>query len=217
MSRIAIVAACAPDTPAGHATVRGFAAAAERAGRVFIPVRLECEAREHLRRVNSLQRQCSYKNRCRAVDGAAAAARGNMTEESKSGGGDDGAGQQRRDDVLHVVERAEIIISKDGIKRQGGHGSADETAEEDGVQGRLADVQGTLTVDITTTPVFSTALQIVEWVDEIVAARDAEMCSLASAGQVPPQTQTQAQAQAQAMGARGGEAGGGMGRRAVVG
>lgn len=50
-SRIAILPACAPDTPAGRAAVRTFEAAAARAGRVFVAVALACEPVEHARRV----------------------------------------------------------------------------------------------------------------------------------------------------------------------
>lgn len=62
-SRIAVLATCAPDTPAGRATVRTLEAAAARSGRLFIPIALECAPAEHVRRAGSLQRQCSYKAR----------------------------------------------------------------------------------------------------------------------------------------------------------
>jgi len=62
-SRIAVLATCAPDTPAGRATVQTLEAAATRSGRLFIPIALECAPAEHVRRAGSLQRQCSYKAR----------------------------------------------------------------------------------------------------------------------------------------------------------
>ncbi|KAK4170107.1 hypothetical protein QBC43DRAFT_339897 [Cladorrhinum sp. PSN259] len=68
-SRIAVLATCAPDTPAGRATVRTLEAAASRSGRLFIPVALECAPAEHVQRAGSLQRQCSYKARRTSAPG----------------------------------------------------------------------------------------------------------------------------------------------------
>ncbi|KAK3335323.1 hypothetical protein B0T19DRAFT_4905 [Cercophora scortea] len=70
LPRIAILAAHAPNTPAGRETVRAFEATAARAGRLFIPVALTCEPAEHMRRANSLQRQCSHKTRTRPAAAA---------------------------------------------------------------------------------------------------------------------------------------------------
>ncbi|SPQ17786.1 8a22e652-6387-4cf0-a719-485501e9d362 [Thermothielavioides terrestris] len=50
-ARLAVLPACAPDTPAGRATLRTFEAAAARAGRLFAPVALTCAPGEHARRV----------------------------------------------------------------------------------------------------------------------------------------------------------------------
>lgn len=131
VDRIAALAVCAPDTPAGRATVRTFESAAARTGRLFVPVALTCEPAEHMRRANSLQRQCSlHKSRT-----AAAAPQGQ--------------GQWL------------------------GQGSSGVTKQ------RLANVRGTVTVDITRAPVFETALQIVELVNRVVAERDAELCGSA--------------------------------------
>ncbi|KAK3693501.1 hypothetical protein B0T22DRAFT_496266 [Podospora appendiculata] len=71
LSRIAILAAHAPNTPAGRETVRVFEATATRAGRLFIPVALTCEPAEHMRRASSLQRQCSHKTRTQPAAGTA--------------------------------------------------------------------------------------------------------------------------------------------------
>ncbi|KAK4041576.1 hypothetical protein C8A01DRAFT_14717 [Parachaetomium inaequale] len=49
-ARIAVLPACCPDTPAGHATLGIFEAAAARAGRLFVGVVLRCEEGVYLRR-----------------------------------------------------------------------------------------------------------------------------------------------------------------------
>ncbi|KAK0731839.1 hypothetical protein B0H67DRAFT_640181 [Lasiosphaeris hirsuta] len=67
--RIAILASTAPDTPPGRATARTLLTAAEAAGRVLVPVVLTCEPAEHMRRAQSLQRQCSFKVRSSCGEG----------------------------------------------------------------------------------------------------------------------------------------------------
>ncbi|KAK4241822.1 hypothetical protein C8A03DRAFT_11972 [Achaetomium macrosporum] len=52
-ARIAVLPACAPDTPGGRATLRTFEAAASRAGRLFVPVALTCAPGEHARRIGT--------------------------------------------------------------------------------------------------------------------------------------------------------------------
>ncbi|KAK0631643.1 hypothetical protein B0T14DRAFT_597244 [Immersiella caudata] len=58
-SRLAILALCLHDTPLGQATILTLRSAALSAGRLFVPISLTCEPAEHLKRANSLQRQCS--------------------------------------------------------------------------------------------------------------------------------------------------------------
>lgn len=49
-ARIAVLAACAPDTPCGRATLQTLETAAARAGRLFVPVVLRCDEGEYLAR-----------------------------------------------------------------------------------------------------------------------------------------------------------------------
>jgi len=63
--RIAVLALCAQDTPAGRSTIHTLESAASTAGRLFVPVSLTCEPAEHLHRANSLQRQCSLHKKTR--------------------------------------------------------------------------------------------------------------------------------------------------------
>ncbi|AEO69990.1 uncharacterized protein THITE_46464 [Thermothielavioides terrestris NRRL 8126] len=59
-ARLAVLPACAPDTPAGRATLRTFEAAAARAGRLFAPVALTCAPGEHARRESGEQETASF-------------------------------------------------------------------------------------------------------------------------------------------------------------
>ncbi|KAK4231226.1 hypothetical protein QBC38DRAFT_355228 [Podospora fimiseda] len=135
-SRIAVLAACAPDTPAGRGTIRTLEAAASRSGRLFIPIALECAPAEHVRRAGSLQRQCSYKARRTSAPGSNP---GNTLSLDLSGHGN-GRFQQKL----------------------------------------AMPMQEGLTVDVTCSPAFEAALQIVGFVKGCVAERDAELCSTSS-------------------------------------
>ncbi|KAK3983949.1 hypothetical protein QBC44DRAFT_30903 [Cladorrhinum sp. PSN332] len=140
-SRIAVLATCAPDTPAGRGTVQTFEAAASRSGRLFIPVALECAPAEHVRRAGSLQRQCSYKARRTSTPGSG----------------------------------PETSLTLDLSGHRNGK-----------FQQKLAmPMHKGLTVDITCSPAFEAALQIVEFVKGCVAERDAELCSSSSSAATP--------------------------------
>ncbi len=58
-----IMTDCAPDTPSGRTTAAAYSAAASRAGRMFVPVCLDCQPAEHRRRMDSLERRCSRRRR----------------------------------------------------------------------------------------------------------------------------------------------------------
>lgn len=179
--RIAILEFCAFDTPAGHAALSTFAAAARLAGRLFIPIALTCEPAEQMRRAQSLQRQCSYKNR-RTVSmpvgiggvGGGRPANSSFSFGGNINGGDGSAVRNRQSQaVQQQLPLACPIVSS-------AHGYGGVECDKTGSRTRSSDGGGVasnngyeLTVDITKTSSFETALQIVELVKMLAAGRDA--------------------------------------------
>ncbi|KAH8883627.1 hypothetical protein GQ53DRAFT_771590 [Thozetella sp. PMI_491] len=76
LRRLAILTDCTPDTPAGRTTAATYAAAASRAGRLFVPVCLECQPAEHRQRIQSLERRCSLRGKKCFHDGMDCSANG---------------------------------------------------------------------------------------------------------------------------------------------
>ncbi|KAK3393821.1 hypothetical protein B0H63DRAFT_516986 [Podospora didyma] len=150
--RIAILAAYAPDTPIGRTAVRTFELAASRAGRLFIPITLTCEPAEHERRAGSLQRQCSHKSRGPSTITTTATDQQNNSQDD---GGD-------TDETNSIINNTEAKAKSDNRPRP---------------LSVVPRPRNGMTVDTTSAPAFEMALNIVEFVKQLVADRDAELCN----------------------------------------
>ena len=157
-SRIAILPARAPDTPAGRAALRAFEAAAARAGRVFVCVDLACEPRELARRAMSLPLGWLPL-------GAASAGVGRRDSFGFGAGGDGDGGRGGRR-LLSLPVPLEV-----GQVDEGRGGGWEEAREALAVP-----VRAGLTVDVTRVPAFEAALQILEFVRGLEGEGDVEMC-----------------------------------------
>ncbi|KAK0624644.1 hypothetical protein B0T17DRAFT_638334 [Bombardia bombarda] len=130
-------------TSPGRAAIRTFQTAASVASRLFITVTLTCEPAEHMRRAQSLQRQCSYKTRSIDRTTARAAAAATAVRAGGSGSGSGSVGYHQTT-LARPLGRDEV-----------------------------------LTVDVTTSSAFETALKIVDFINKLVVERDTELCSSA--------------------------------------
>ncbi|KAJ9150304.1 hypothetical protein NKR23_g3890 [Pleurostoma richardsiae] len=66
LSRVAIFSECQPDTPEGKAVAHEYEVAARRAGRLLIPVYLTCSVEENNRRLQTLERKVSQRDKIRS-------------------------------------------------------------------------------------------------------------------------------------------------------
>lgn len=65
--RTIICTDCLPDTPAGRRRARGFEAAARRCQRLLVPVYLECQVDENMRRIANAERRVSLKDKSECI------------------------------------------------------------------------------------------------------------------------------------------------------
>lgn len=230
--RIGILPFCAFDTPTGHVAMKTFTTAAKLSRRLFIPIALNCEPGEQMRRAQSLQRQCSHKNKMPASTSTASETRAGSTSTSASTGLGTGTnmgiisgrpsshsfsfGGRTGNGVFAsgsggkfssgIGERPNRIgmMGEVGSQTENGHWVLNQRGKREGQepQRQLAQacpvtpyIRGSedgedtpsereretdtskgykLTLDITKSSAFETALQIMELVKRLVAERDAE-------------------------------------------
>lgn len=74
--KIAIFADCQADTDEGRSVAREYEAAASRSRRLFLPIYLECQMEENMRRVQQMERQVSMKGKLGINEAKSVRARG---------------------------------------------------------------------------------------------------------------------------------------------
>lgn len=67
LSRIAIFTDCQPDTPEGRGVAQTYEIAAGRSNRLLVPVYLNCSLEENNKRLQTLERKCSQKDKIRSL------------------------------------------------------------------------------------------------------------------------------------------------------
>lgn len=65
--RTVICTDCLPDTPAGRRRARGLEAVANRCKRLLVPVYLECQVDENMRRIANAERRVSLKDKSESI------------------------------------------------------------------------------------------------------------------------------------------------------